>query len=82
MLWLLWLQSLQLSQVWFKMEAVIYIAALGGFYALVHYLNHKTPKPEGCEYIDAACTSCSVGICSNHPSQSLNKEDLVHVERS
>ena len=55
------------------MEAVLYLAALGGFYGLVFFLNHKTPRPEGCEDIEATCSSCSLGHCGNHPSQQIKE---------
>ena len=29
--------------------AVVFFAVLGGIYALAYYLNHRTPKPAGCE---------------------------------
>ncbi|MBN2849932.1 MAG: hypothetical protein JXK92_04680 [Erysipelotrichaceae bacterium] len=57
------------------MEPVLYLAALGGLYALVYYLNHKTPVPAGCESIRAACDGCAIGSCGNHPSQQEFKEE-------
>lgn len=55
------------------MEAVLLFAALGGVYALVYYLNQRTPVPEGCEIADANCASCTVGSCSIKPL--LDKEN-------
>ncbi|MGB7593967.1 MAG: hypothetical protein WBL80_00200 [Erysipelotrichaceae bacterium] len=57
------------------MEAVLYLAALGGIYALAYYFNHKTPVPAGCESFKAACNGCSVGSCGNNPSQQEFKEE-------
>lgn len=46
-----------------------YLGILGAFYALVYYLNHKTPVPEGCEDLKASCKGCHDFSCGNHPSQ-------------
>lgn len=57
------------------MTAVLYLAALGGLYAVAYYFNHKTPVPAGCENIKAACDGCSIGSCGNNPSQQEYKEE-------
>ena len=49
------------------MEAIIYFAILAGIYALFYYLNHKTPKPEGCENLKASCDGCKITSCMAHP---------------
>lgn len=49
------------------LKAVLYLAILGGLYALVYYLNHKTPVPEGCEHLKAECEGCHDVSCCNHP---------------
>ncbi len=51
------------------MQALLFIAALGGFYALVYYLNHKTPVPEGCEDLAESCNGCAISSCALHPNQ-------------
>lgn len=53
------------------MAAVLFFAALAAIYALLYYLNHKTPLPEGCENIKAECEGCHDSSCSNHPSQTV-----------
>jgi cytochrome c5 len=64
------------------MQAVVYVALLVAVYIIGYTLNARTPKPEGCELVDAACNSCHVGVCSFHPSQQnkqsavLNKEEV------
>ena len=35
--------------------AVLFFALLGGIYAASYYLNHKTPKPPGCEDLKPQC---------------------------
>lgn len=47
--------------------AIVVLAGLGAFYALAYFLNQSTPLPEGCEEIEAACSSCSSGTCSVKP---------------
>jgi hypothetical protein len=56
------------------MPAVLYLAALGGLYALAYYFNHKTPVPAGCENLRAGCESCRTSSCGNHPIQQEYKE--------
>lgn len=55
---------------------VIYIALLGGFYALGYVMNHKTPVPEGCENIKAECEGCKITTCSNHPINDETKGEI------
>lgn len=57
------------------LSAALYIAFLGGFYGLFYYLNHRTPKPAGCEALTAACNGCSLGSCGNHPSQNFELKE-------
>lgn len=49
------------------MPAILFLAALGGFYALAYYLNQSTPLPEGCEDLQAACAGCTSATCSIKP---------------
>lgn len=53
------------------MAAVLFFAALAAVYALLYYLNHKTPLPKGCENIKAGCEGCHDASCGNHPSHDL-----------
>lgn len=50
------------------MAAVLLFAVLGGLYALLYYLNHKTPLPEGCENLKAECKGCQDVTCMNNPA--------------
>lgn len=50
--------------------AVVFALIMGGLYAALYYLNHKTPVPEGCEDLKKECSGCTVSSCANHPSQS------------
>ncbi len=50
--------------------AVGFALVMGGLYAALYYLNHKTPVPEGCENLKEECEGCGVSSCANHPSQS------------
>lgn len=52
-------------------QAVIYLGILGGIYALVFYLNHKTPLPKGCENFKAECEGCHDTSCCNNPAHDL-----------
>jgi len=48
--------------------AIFISLGLGALLAFAYYLNQKTPVPEGCENIEAACEGCKVSICSRNPS--------------
>lgn len=56
---------------------LLFLGFLGGVYALAYHLNHKTPKPEGCEDVEASCGGCSISTCELHPS---NKEHIVEAK--
>ncbi len=58
------------------MEALIFVAILGAFYAGLYILNHKTPVPAGCEEMITSCNGCSISSCGLHPSQK-NKGSLT-----
>ena len=47
--------------------AVVFFAVLGGSYALAYYLNHRTPKPAGCEDLKPSCKGCHDRNCMNNP---------------
>lgn len=46
---------------------MLFIIVLGSIYVLCYYLNHKTPKPKGCEEMTSACEGCHVTTCENNP---------------
>ena len=50
--------------------AAVIALIMGGLYAALYYLNHRTPVPEGCENLKEECSGCSISSCANHPSQS------------
>lgn len=49
------------------MLAVGFFALLGGIYAAAYYMNHKTPKPKGCENLKPECRGCHDKNCMNNP---------------
>lgn len=56
------------------MPGLLFLAAMGGLYAALYYLNHKTPIPAGCEVEEVSCHGCSISSCGKHPSQSYTLE--------
>lgn len=48
-----------------KLIAVIVLVVLVGFFLLTFILNKKTPKPEGCEDLNAKCDGCQITACSH-----------------
>lgn len=48
--------------------AVLFFAVLGGLYAFLYHMNHKTPVPAGCEDLKVACNGCHDHSCGNNPS--------------
>ncbi len=50
-----------------KILRLLFGALLGGIYAASYYLNHKTPKPPGCEDLKPQCKGCHDKNCINHP---------------
>ncbi|MGE4341518.1 MAG: hypothetical protein AB7E23_00265 [Bacilli bacterium] len=52
--------------------AIVVFTSLSGLFALGYVLNKRTPKPAGCEDMEAACSSCPVASCGHHTS---GKED-------
>jgi len=56
-----------------KLAALLFLAVMGGLYALLYYLNHRTPVPEGCENLKAECDGCRITSCENHPVHDLSK---------
>lgn len=47
--------------------AVLFFAVLGGIYAAAYYLNHKAPRPKGCEDLKPQCRGCHDKNCMNNP---------------
>lgn len=56
------------------LKAVLYFAALASLYGVGYYLNHRTPKPEGCENLSSECEGCGVTSCAKHPSHDQVEE--------
>jgi len=52
--------------------SIVVIGTMVGIFILVFLLNKKTPKPEGCEDLQAECDCCPIKTCSNNKSK---KED-------
>ncbi len=50
------------------MEAILFLATMGGLYAGLYYLNQKTPVPPGCENESVICGGCTITSCGKHPS--------------
>lgn len=46
---------------------------MGGLYALLYTLNHRTPVPEGCENLKAECDGCQLTSCENNPVHDMSK---------
>lgn len=53
--------------------AVVFFAVLAGIYCIGYYLNHKTPKPKGCENLKAECDGCKITSCMNNPIHDYKK---------
>ncbi len=54
--------------------AVGFFALLVGIYIVLFLMNKKTPKPAGCEHLEADCEGCHVTSCHNHPSHAVRSE--------
>ena len=48
---------------------VLVIGALIALFIVCFLLNKKTPKPEGCEDLDAECETCPVTTCLKNNSK-------------
>lgn len=48
--------------------------SLGGILALSYYMNMKTPVPEGCESMQAACEGCAITHCYKNPTHQMEGE--------
>ena len=57
------------------MKALIYFVILASVYCLGYILNHKTPRPEGCEDLHKDCASCNVLSCPANSVYEGGKED-------
>lgn len=57
------------------MPGFIFLVVLGGAYAALYYLNHKTPVPAGCEEELVSCGGCQISSCGRHPVHSLEVEN-------
>ncbi len=52
---------------------MIFILVLGSIYVIGYYLNHKTPKPEGCEDMTENCGACGITSCGHHPNNQIKE---------
>ncbi len=48
--------------------AAIYFALLGSIYAILYYLNRRTPVPQGCESLKSQCKGCQDYSCQHNPA--------------
>ncbi|MDI9519141.1 MAG: hypothetical protein WBH68_00805 [Erysipelotrichaceae bacterium] len=55
-------------------SAVIYAMVIASIYAVLYYLNHKTPVPKGCENLNVKCEGCKISSCELHPSRKIKEE--------
>ena len=53
--------------------AILLFIVLAGLVVLGTYLNNRTPKPEGCENLDAQCSGCKITSCIKNP---MLKEEI------
>ena len=49
--------------------ATIILVVLVAMFIVCFLLNKKTPKPEGCEDLDAECETCPVTTCLKNNSK-------------
>ena len=54
---------------------VLVIGALIALFIICFLLNKKTPKPDGCEDLEAECETCPVTTCLNNNSNKGGKEN-------
>lgn len=47
--------------------AILLFVVLASLFVIGTVLNAKTPKPEGCEDVDAACEGCNITSCLKNP---------------
>ena len=52
---------------------IIIIGVLIAMFITFFLLNRKTPRPEGCEDLDAECETCPITTCLKNSS---NKEEF------
>lgn len=58
------------SYIW----AIIIVMVLIVLFVLSYVLNKNTPKPEGCEKLDAACKTCPITSCLKNSKDKEEKE--------
>lgn len=54
--------------------AILFAMAIASVYAVLYYLNHKTPVPKGCEDLKVECEGCKISSCELHPSHDIKEE--------
>lgn len=48
---------------------VVIVGLLIGLFIVSFLLNKKTPKPEGCEDLEAECSTCPITTCLKNTSE-------------
>ncbi len=56
--------------------ALIFLAVMGGAYAVLYTLNHRTAVPEGCEDLKVDCEGCRITSCGSHPTHHDNEGEV------
>ena len=51
---------------------VVVLAVMIGLFLVCFLANKKTPRPEGCEDLDAECENCPVTECLKNASKKEN----------
>ncbi len=51
--------------------AILLVAMLAGFYAMMYYFNSLAPIPEGAEVASESCHGCSISTCEIHPAKRI-----------
>lgn len=59
------------------LEAILFLAAMGGVYAILYFLNHRTPVPKGCENLSVECDGCGITSCAKHPNHQESKGEKI-----
>ncbi len=55
--------------------ALGFLAVMGGVYAMLYTLNHRTPVPKGCEDLKTNCDGCRIISCGSHPVHHASEGD-------
>ena len=47
--------------------AILVFVVLASLVVIGYVLNSRTPRPEGCEFVDHTCGECKITSCINNP---------------